>query len=270
MAKGNKCLSPMFPIDHNIQQKDQDVAAAIRSAGLKFLHMSEVSSQMVAFLLLQYPLRFLSRAVLFIDSRRPAERSIILKRKSMLQDMSADSMDVFMPNLHDHFREYVQNRQLFHGPDLCLADYALRYSRPSKKRKTPNEGQEAQSAEDAESQDAQGAEDAEEVVHMDSLQTEEPRGGGDDNMATDTEAEAYPPTLQQRTGVYKHLRSRPCIPRFSVLPGLTSIEEECRSLIMLFAPGSAWAGQREASEDAALLGGCPSYTVRSVYAVERS
>jgi hypothetical protein len=262
MLKGDRRISQALHDIISKAGKDQDVAAAIRSAGLKFLHMSEVSSQMVAFLLLQYPLRFLSRAVFFIDSRRPAERSIILKRKSMLQDMSADSMDVFMPNLHDHFREYVQNRQLFHGPDLCLADYALRYSRPSKKRKTPNEGQEAQSAEGAEGQDAQGAEDAEEAVHMDSLQTEEPRGGGDDNMATDTEAEAYPPTLQQRAGVHKHLRSRPCIPRFSVLPGPTSIEEECRSLIMLFAPGSAWAGQREAAEDAALLGGCPSYTVR--------
>jgi hypothetical protein len=256
ILKGDRRISQALHDIISKAGKDQDVAAAIRSARLKFLHMSEVSSQMVAFLVPQYPLRFLSRAVFFIDSRRPAERSIILKRKSMLQDMSADSLDVFMPNLHDHLREYVQNRQLFHGPDLCLADYALRYSRPSKKRKTPDEGQEAQ-----------GAEDAEEAVHRDSPQTEEPRGGGDENMAADAEAEAmaYPrgaPTMQQRAGVYKHLRSRPCIPRFSVFPGPTSIEEECRALIMLFAPGSAWAGQREAAEDAALLGGCPSYTVR--------
>eukprot|EP00884_Botryococcus_braunii_P017645 jgi/Botrbrau1/4564/Bobra.60_2s0051.1 len=159
----------------------------------------------------------------------------------MLDDLSAESLDVFMPNLHDQFREYVQNRRRFNGPDLCLADYALRYSRRCKKRKSL----EAEPAEDNPGGDEQG---------------------DDGDAPTLTEADvdgiAYPPALTQRPGVQKRLRIRPCIPRFSVLPSPTSVEQECRAMIMLFAPGSAWATHPEAQEEVALLGGCPSYAER--------
>jgi hypothetical protein len=259
MLKGDRRITQAL---HDIISKarvDGDVAAAIRSAGLKFMHMSEVSAQMVAFLLLQYPLRYLSRAVVFIDSGRPAQRSIILKHKSLLKDMCAESLDVFMPNLQAQFREYVQNRPQFKGPDLCLADYALRYSRPSKTKNTTEDRPETDSPkqnspedENAHTSDNDGSADEEQV------------NGGDEAalLDTDTEAIGYPAKLTQRPGVHKHLRLRPCIPRFTVLPSPRSIEEECRSLIMLFAPGSAWAHKPEADEDVALLGGCPSYAAR--------
>eukprot|EP00884_Botryococcus_braunii_P016686 jgi/Botrbrau1/3700/Bobra.0008s0027.1 len=166
----------------------------------------------------------------------------------------ARGMTIWQLQSGDQFREYVRNRRRFNGPDLCLADYALRYSPPCKKRKT------------SDASDHDNSSDAPDADEPDSDSSNQmTQGNGNDTAAAadpDSQGLVYPPKLTQRHGFCKHLRLRPCIPRFSILPSPTSIEEECRTMIMLFAPGSAWATQTEAEEDIALLGGCSSYAVR--------
>eukprot|EP00884_Botryococcus_braunii_P017644 jgi/Botrbrau1/4563/Bobra.60_2s0050.1 len=56
MLKGDRRISQALHDIISRARTDGDVAAAIRSAGLKFMHMSEVSAQMVAFLIAAIPL----------------------------------------------------------------------------------------------------------------------------------------------------------------------------------------------------------------------
>ena len=89
----------------------------------KFINCSEVSVQEAVFILLRLQLSRASRDTIFINTGERDSRIRILKKKSELKKLQADSNDI----MSDGLLEYYENR-----PDelesLCLADFAAMYT----------------------------------------------------------------------------------------------------------------------------------------------
>lgn len=90
----------------------------VRHIGNVFSNCVEVSAQEAVYLALQIPLTKATRAVVFINTSPPEERIFLLKPKSVLNELPAESIDIESDNIIQRYSK--RPRQLQH---FCLADY---------------------------------------------------------------------------------------------------------------------------------------------------
>lgn len=252
MLKGDRALTKAMQDIIRAAELDGDVEAAIRRGGFLFINMHEISVQMAAYHLLQYPLRFMSRAVLFLNTNRPEERAVVLKPQSKLNEMDPDSPYVFADSMHRHFRQFVQYRRVSNDPDICLADFCSMYGDLKKvQSKKPCVTAREIYIPECEEEQTDNSEDGE-LEHQ---------GHEDSGMADHTfNAECPRKRILQSAGYQRSLRRKPRILRFPPAVKSDYREEQCRVLLLLYAPGSVWATQAEKDEDTALLGGYATYS----------
>jgi hypothetical protein len=277
MLKGDRALTRAMQDVMNAAELDGDVEATIRRGGFLFINMHEISAQMAAYHLLQYALRFMSRAVLFLSTHRPAERSILLKSQTKLNEMDPDSPHVFADSMHHHFRRFVQFRAVSNNPDMCLADFCSMYGNlkrvQSKGGQSKKAGGSARKTGIAECETdvpefgvAECEADAAENPEHDGPENEELEGSeneeADDGDVDDNplNADGFPKRILQSAEYQRTLRRKPRILRFPPAAKADDREEQCRVLLLLYAPGSNWATKAETDEDSALLGGYETYS----------
>ena len=111
--------------DANLNQR-----ATLRKIANKFNNALILGAAQIADYILGTPMTKFSRACVFINTG-PKDKAVkILKQKSKLEAMEEDETDIFEKGLLDH---YV-NRSGY--KDLCLADFASKYSVTLKNKKT--------------------------------------------------------------------------------------------------------------------------------------
>ena len=83
-----------------------------------FSNCVEVSAQEAVYLALQIPLTKGTRDVVYINTCTPAERIFLLKPKSILDELPAESTNIESDNIVQRYSKRPRQLQKF-----CLADY---------------------------------------------------------------------------------------------------------------------------------------------------
>ncbi|MCG7875518.1 MAG: AAA family ATPase [Candidatus Thiodiazotropha endolucinida] len=97
---------------------NMDLKRQVRHIGNVFSNSVEVSAQEAVYLVLQMPLTKSSRNVVFINTSLPNQRVQLLKPKSVLDELPADSTDIMADN---KIKRYSKRPKLLES--YCLADY---------------------------------------------------------------------------------------------------------------------------------------------------
>ena len=95
-----------------------DLKKQVRHIGNVFSNSVEVSAQEAVYLSLQIPLTKSTRDVVFVNTSTPEERVFLLKPKSSLDDLPAESTDIESDNIIQRYSKRPRQLQ-----KLCLADY---------------------------------------------------------------------------------------------------------------------------------------------------
>ena len=95
-----------------------DLKKQVRHIGNVFSNSVEVSAQEAVYLSLQIPLTKSTRDVVFVNTSTPEERVFLLKPKSSLDDLPAESTDIESDNIIQRYSKRPRQLQKF-----CLADY---------------------------------------------------------------------------------------------------------------------------------------------------
>ena len=82
----------------------------------------EVSAQEAAYRLLSFPMRQLSRSVVFINTNKKEERVGVVKRPSDLDKLDDDDESVFQNSIIDRYQHRPTNLE-----SMCLAECAATY-----------------------------------------------------------------------------------------------------------------------------------------------
>ena len=90
----------------------------MRHIGNFFSNCVEVSAQEAVYLALQIPLTKGTRDVVYINTCTPAERVFLLKPKSILDELPAESTNIESDNIVQRYSKRPRQLQRF-----CLADY---------------------------------------------------------------------------------------------------------------------------------------------------
>jgi hypothetical protein len=97
---------------------NMDIKRQVRHIGNVFSNSVEVSAQEAVYLVLQMPLTKSSRSVVFVNTSTPNQRIQLLKPKSLLDELPANSTDVMSDNKLKRYSK--RPKQLV---NYCLADY---------------------------------------------------------------------------------------------------------------------------------------------------
>ena len=95
-----------------------DLKKQVRHIGIFFSNSVEVSAQEAVHLDLQIPLTKCTRDIIFINISTPEKRVFLLKPKSLLDELPAESTDINSSNVIQRYSK--RPKQL---PKFCLADY---------------------------------------------------------------------------------------------------------------------------------------------------
>ena len=95
-----------------------DIKKQVRHIGNVFSNCVEVSAQEAVYLALQIPLTKGTRDVVYINTCTPAERVFLLKPKSILDELPAESTNIESDNIVQRYSKRPRQLQKF-----CLADY---------------------------------------------------------------------------------------------------------------------------------------------------
>ena len=131
MSKSNKGMSDIM---RKASKPKGDISSSslqqLRDVGRKFIRGSELSAQEAACLLIQQPLFYSTRTVVFINTGEVANRGFMIKPYNVLQTMSDDSTDIAMNNFQ---KRYVSRPVEL--KNVCLADWFSQfvYVPPTKK-----------------------------------------------------------------------------------------------------------------------------------------
>ena len=90
----------------------------VRHLGNVFSNCVEVSAQEAVYLDLQIPLTKCTRDIVFINTSTTAERVFLLKPKSVLDELPAESTDIESSNIIQRYSKRPKQLSKF-----CLADY---------------------------------------------------------------------------------------------------------------------------------------------------
>ena len=95
-----------------------DLKKQVRHIGNVFSNCVEVSAQEAVYLILQIPLTKCTRDIVFINTSTPEERLFLLKPKSILDKLPAESTYIESNNVIQRYSKRPKQLQKF-----CLADY---------------------------------------------------------------------------------------------------------------------------------------------------
>ena len=95
-----------------------DIKKQVRHIGNVFSNCVEVSAQEAVYFALQIPLTKGTRDVVYINTSTPAERVFLLKPKSILDELPAESTNIGSDNIVQRYSKRPRQLQRF-----CLADY---------------------------------------------------------------------------------------------------------------------------------------------------
>ena len=95
-----------------------DLKKQVRHIGIFFFNCVEVSAQEAVYLDLQIPLTKCTRDIVFINTSTTAERVFLLKPKSVLNELPAESTDIESSNIIQRYSKRPKQLGKF-----CLADY---------------------------------------------------------------------------------------------------------------------------------------------------
>ena len=98
---------------------NMDLKKSVRHIGNAFLNGVETSQQEAAFLVLQMPITRMSRAVIFIPTAHPDDRTFLMKDMDTLKKMDPESDDVQSSSI---ITEYQYRPKILER--YCLADFA--------------------------------------------------------------------------------------------------------------------------------------------------
>ena len=96
-----------------------DLKKSVRHIGNAFLNGVETSQQEAAFLVLQMPVTRMSRAVIFIPTAHPDDRTFLMKDTDTLKKMDPESDDVQSSSIITEYRYRPKILERY-----CLADFA--------------------------------------------------------------------------------------------------------------------------------------------------
>ena len=123
ISKGQRGLSNLLKdACADAQQADSDVRQQVRRIGNQFLSSVEIGAQEAVYLVLQIPLRRCSREVIFVDTRKPDDRTSLIKPLSQLKDLPGNSSDVEMDNILKRYKRRSYSMEM-----MCYADFASWY-----------------------------------------------------------------------------------------------------------------------------------------------
>ena len=97
---------------------NSDLKKQIRHIGNVFSNFVEVSAQEAVYLDLQIPLTKCTRDIVFANTSTPEERVFLLKTKSVLDELPAESTDIESSNVIQWYSKRPKQLQKF-----CVADY---------------------------------------------------------------------------------------------------------------------------------------------------
>ena len=95
-----------------------DIKKQVRHIGNVFSNCVEVSAQEAVYLALQIPLTKATRDIVFINTSIPEERIFLLKSKSVLDELPAESTNIEADNIIQRYAKRPRQLEKF-----CLADY---------------------------------------------------------------------------------------------------------------------------------------------------
>ncbi|CAC5371095.1 unnamed protein product [Mytilus coruscus] len=129
--EGQRGMSTLLS-DASRKAKDRasGVRDQVRSVCNKFLTHVEIGVQEAVYLLLQIPLRKSSRAVKFIKTSPPDERTVLLKSIDVLEKMAKNSTDIETDNI---LQQYTRRPKVLEN--VCLADYVAWFEMKNFKKK---------------------------------------------------------------------------------------------------------------------------------------
>ncbi|XP_060603693.1 uncharacterized protein LOC132756597 [Ruditapes philippinarum] len=108
----------MYAAAKEARNGNLDIKRQVRHIGNVFSNSVEVSAQEAVYLVLQMPLTRSTRDVVFINTSLPNQRVQLLKPKSDLDELPADSTDVMSDNV---IKRYSKRPKAL--DNYCLADY---------------------------------------------------------------------------------------------------------------------------------------------------
>lgn len=135
----------------------------VRHIGNVFSNSVEVSAQEAVYLALQIPLTKCTRDIVFINTSTPEERVFLLKPKSILDELPADSKDIESDSIIQRYSKRPKALQ-----KLCLADYVSKvdvvYPKGNKlpdrtEAKNDDSGRESESSDETEDSDVEKFDD---------------------------------------------------------------------------------------------------------------
>ncbi|XP_060603545.1 uncharacterized protein LOC132756482 [Ruditapes philippinarum] len=108
----------MYAAAKEARNGNLDIKRQVRHIGNVFSNSVEVSAQEAVYLVLQMPLTRSTRDVVFINTSVPNQRVQLLKSKSALDELPADSTDIMSDNI---IKRYSKRPKAL--DNYCLADY---------------------------------------------------------------------------------------------------------------------------------------------------
>ena len=191
-----------------------DLKKQVRHIGNVFSNSVEVSAQEAVYLSLQIPLTKSTRDVVFVNTSTPEERVFLLKPKSSLDDLPAESTDIESDNIIQRYSKRPRQLQ-----KLCLADYVSKvdviYPKENKlptEMEVKNDDDVSENSSSDENQDIQeGANIAHDPISSDFL-------------------------FKAKTGTVYKSRKVPKVIRYVRYNKKKDPENYCREKLMLFLP----------------------------------
>ena len=119
ISKSQRGMSaPLDAAAKEARKGNLDLKKQVRRIGNVFSNCVEVSAQEAVYLDLQIPLTKCTRNIVFTNTSTPEERIFLLKPKSVLDELPAESTDVESDNVIQLYSKRPRQLQKF-----CLADY---------------------------------------------------------------------------------------------------------------------------------------------------
>lgn len=95
----------------------------LKRMGTTLLHTQQISSQQAIYICLSLPLSTSSRDHQFINTAEPSERTLLLKRRHILETMPSTSTDIFCSDIIQKYADRNISLQ-----NVCLADFVSKYT----------------------------------------------------------------------------------------------------------------------------------------------
>ena len=119
ISKSQRGMSALLEADAKEARKENsDIKKQVRHIGNVFSNSVEVGAQEVIYLALQIPLKKLTREVVYINTCASRERVFLLKPKSVLDELPAESTNIESDNIVKRYSKRPRQLQRF-----FLADY---------------------------------------------------------------------------------------------------------------------------------------------------